>query len=667
MNGLSAFLHTSSKTGNNFHDEYFEFRDGYGLRYSYQHSPDPKEDAANRNHAYLQYHGNRYQGNRFFDSFYKFVDEVCDRFKDIKERVFSPAEMRRHVESVREYQAQLKGFKEDVKKDVDKEYGRISELGRFEFKTGGQKSFDLFVDALDRVKDGRMVPDGRMHVKTDDSTIVAKSMAYDRLCSAVRSYSREYLADHIVSNQKAVFERDGLMDFVKSYLNASRGWTFDGSQESMRDFSFNFARMARLDGWSVKDIDDALRNEYNRYALEYDFNASRFIRDGVDVEICRPFHEAAEGWKKEGVLNADTARSFSINGYNQDCKDLMESRRQGVKTLLSIGYGREGRPDGDMVRLGYELAEAGVKDPSLFRAVSLAVSSGDYPGRTGQVKGFGQGGRLAEDVHGKLVSGALEYLQENVDRKKDVHAGFAEFVGSATGHRVAAMPSPVDVFARDLAMVAHMVKNDSGRSDRLQDFLCRVFYQNGLSIGGDGNFIDDLRHAARVIYGNGEVDNISKVTELRGYYGEFIDRGRSLLRTGFSEVEQASVRKETTVSTQPEAAVQSSSGEVNPSYLPAGTVYTVLPEDLAKGVVPPGTEIGFTEDGQKYLKTFSQNRSVPEDGLVLVKNSAYVNLYDVCTRKQFDSMYKVGEDGLANKVQVKQDLKPGLRKGKGVS
>lgn len=104
-------------------------------------------------------------------------------------------------------------------------------------------------------------------------------------------------------------------------------------------------------------------------------------------------------------------------------------------------------------------------------------------------------------------------------------------------------------------------------------------------------------------------------------------------------------------------------GLKHPASLPQGTVYTVFPEDVEKGIVPPGIDIGVSPDGKKFLKFSSQNRMVPEDGLVLVKKHDLSNTYNVCTKKQFDLMYMVGEDGLAMKaVRQEQNLKPGLRK-----
>lgn len=104
----------------------------------------------------------------------------------------------------------------------------------------------------------------------------------------------------------------------------------------------------------------------------------------------------------------------------------------------------------------------------------------------------------------------------------------------------------------------------------------------------------------------------------------------------------------------------------HPSLDPRGTVYTVFPEDIEKGIVPPGCDIGVDTKGNRFLKTFNESRTVPEDGLVLVKKYDASNIYTVCTKKQFDVLYKVGEDGLAKKaVRQEQNLKPGLRTKKG--
>lgn len=95
---------------------------------------------------------------------------------------------------------------------------------------------------------------------------------------------------------------------------------------------------------------------------------------------------------------------------------------------------------------------------------------------------------------------------------------------------------------------------------------------------------------------------------------------------------------------------------------PEGTFYTVFPEDLEDGIVPPGCSIGVDSKGNKFLETFSQNSYVPKDGLFLVKEVNEGNLYNVCTKKQFDTLYKVGEDGIAKSVDlVSKTMKPALK------
>ena len=106
--------------------------------------------------------------------------------------------------------------------------------------------------------------------------------------------------------------------------------------------------------------------------------------------------------------------------------------------------------------------------------------------------------------------------------------------------------------------------------------------------------------------------------------------------------------------------------EHDPSLDPTGTVYTVFPEDIENGIVPPGCDIDVDSKGNRFLKTSYECRAVPEDGLVLVKKCDDANVYTICTRKQFDVLYKIGDYGLAKKsVRQEQNLKPGLRTRKG--
>ena len=96
--------------------------------------------------------------------------------------------------------------------------------------------------------------------------------------------------------------------------------------------------------------------------------------------------------------------------------------------------------------------------------------------------------------------------------------------------------------------------------------------------------------------------------------------------------------------------------------LPSGTIYTIFPEDLANNVVPPGIDITASSDGKKFIKSTYENKIVPEEGLVLIKNSNSANTYVALSMKQFELLYTVGEDGLAKRREFKQNLKPGLRK-----
>lgn len=104
----------------------------------------------------------------------------------------------------------------------------------------------------------------------------------------------------------------------------------------------------------------------------------------------------------------------------------------------------------------------------------------------------------------------------------------------------------------------------------------------------------------------------------------------------------------------------------HPAFLPAGTVYEVSREDLEEGKVPPGTDIGVTAKGDKYLKLFGENRQVPEEGLVLVKKDDCTNLYICCTKEQFKQLYSYDEKtGITSKKNlVRKEQQPGLRNNK---
>lgn len=94
-------------------------------------------------------------------------------------------------------------------------------------------------------------------------------------------------------------------------------------------------------------------------------------------------------------------------------------------------------------------------------------------------------------------------------------------------------------------------------------------------------------------------------------------------------------------------------------------VFTVFPEDVKKGVLPPAIDGFFTNKGVPCIHCSSGNYQVQDEGLVLVKKHDRTNTYNVCTKKQFDLMYNVVEDGLAKKVSARQELQPGPKQRKG--
>ena len=92
------------------------------------------------------------------------------------------------------------------------------------------------------------------------------------------------------------------------------------------------------------------------------------------------------------------------------------------------------------------------------------------------------------------------------------------------------------------------------------------------------------------------------------------------------------------------------------------TVYTVLPDDVKNGILPPGVSYGLTEKSQVFVSfNGNNNRLIPDDGLILVKDKA-TDSYECFSRKSFDLIFKVNPDGSASRKEQKMTMKPGLRK-----
>lgn len=218
------------------------------------------------------------------------------------------------------------------------------------------------------------------------------------------------------------------------------------------------------------------------------------------------------------------------------------------------------------------------------------------------------------------------------------------------------------------------------RNDMLEDFL-RTGLQSGYHIDEMSKFIEIfspskegfrtsyefvhfkvanqyvryVREQLETAWGEG-VRDVSKV-EVSSPYGQ--------LEYSFSEAhdkKKVNIQAESVFTSTSKGNEKGTVVSTQTALLPAGTVYTVFPEDLNRNIVPPGVDINVTFDGKKYISTFNQNNMVPDDGLFLVKKDNCTNMYNVCTKKQFELLYNMGEDGLAHRREVKQNLKPGIRK-----
>lgn len=172
------------------------------------------------------------------------------------------------------------------------------------------------------------------------------------------------------------------------------------------------------------------------------------------------------------------------------------------------------------------------------------------------------------------------------------------------------------------------------------------------------NYVRYVNEQLETAWGEG-VRDVSKV-EILSPYGQM---ERSFSQAFDKQKEEASVEVTTSsVENGKGNGIASTAVKPDSKLLPSGTIYTIFPEDLANNVVPPGIDITASSDGKKFIKSTYENKIVPEEGLVLIKNSNSANTYVALSMKQFELLYTVGEDGLAKRREFKQNLKPGLRK-----
>lgn len=89
--------------------------------------------------------------------------------------------------------------------------------------------------------------------------------------------------------------------------------------------------------------------------------------------------------------------------------------------------------------------------------------------------------------------------------------------------------------------------------------------------------------------------------------------------------------------------------------------FVVYPDDVEKGLLPPGCKPGFTDSGTPYVKTPTSNHTVTENGIIMVKTSA-ANIYDVMNEKTFKALYTINSDQTVSRKKIQATLAPGFRK-----
>ena len=90
-------------------------------------------------------------------------------------------------------------------------------------------------------------------------------------------------------------------------------------------------------------------------------------------------------------------------------------------------------------------------------------------------------------------------------------------------------------------------------------------------------------------------------------------------------------------------------------------VFTVFPEDVKKGVLPPAVNGFFTNKDVPCIHCSSGNYQVQDEGLVLVKHNDG-NMYECYNQKSFKFLYSMNPDGSATRKEQKTVMKPGLGK-----
>lgn len=502
------------------HDEHYEFKPGYGLQFSYQHSDDPEKNAANRNYAYAMGMNNRFKDVPFLRVMNEKVDRVRSGLAFLSHPLVLPrrerdARLREAAAFLLEERAERDRVNVETKKHVPPSVESVADYVKAK---AGQESLREGVVA------------GR--IRNSPELVVRFGMdeaALDRYRSRADAGG---LADELAKMVSPAVREEEMMSFSKKDYELTFNRNPDLPDNKVGHL-FEFARLARLDGWDRDSIMKAVEEEAGRYSVVLTDRNRRTVReriDDVDEKRVKALDDA---------VKAVAASTGSGNG------DALEA-------ALSEYRSRVGEPVRGLVKLQKDVSDAEVflsvcrkalktdkPSPEQVGAMMVDMNTSVPEFTVAQALAFADGRGVhsmrAEDYRSGLFRGVKARLVERFEKGVE-GLGLADVFPQLNSGGAGFEHNPVSLVASDLAAAAFHISEKE--PEKLGEFL------NYTGLGRCGSSAaEDFMHAAKVMYRNGDAESARRVMMFREKYSEAIREGMKVVRAAQYQGKAEKVKK----------------------------------------------------------------------------------------------------------------------------
>lgn len=498
---LTGNYHSSSESARCFHDEYYQFKSGYGLQFQYSHDPDPSRDAVNRNLAYSSFMGSRMNGP-FFDRQNRTVDSIRSELKEAessKVRSLSVKQLMGYFRMVDESKKESVAESRGLQSVVAEKCVKVTDLESYVLNRQNNN------DITFRIKSGEAVNDTYLRI------------LYGENENKMYAYRNRHLAEDLLEKSKPVVSQDALMDYTKRVFAHNRMANPD-VPENKRNHLLLYAKIAREHGMPSDKITSNIEQEACKYGIQLSQNDHRVIADHieeVDSTVRKNFDEfIAVNHNKDRKPDA-FVEAFLEGNFRKNELEYVK-HKDIAKALLYVDHTFE-----DSRVTVDNLPEAMARDMyDHHMKVSVERVADAVAIQTG--KGLRNSDYIASRIHGELNVLHGEDFKKVSARENllDVLDGCSSLTPEAKerGRRFDFDPS--SILAGEMAAAAYGMSG--GDSGKLGAYL--------REIGLHPDFNDDLaaqfKNCAKKMYQDGSIEAAKNVSRFRERYKEEIKAGQ---------------------------------------------------------------------------------------------------------------------------------------------